>query len=392
MIAAVQGKNRSQTVFSSRRAEKLRGSALAELYSMARRIGAVDLAVGSPAYPDTPPALLHEAARMLFGPHNQYEDPRGNLRLREEIARGFAVQTDAETEVTVTAGATEALCVALFAVVDPGDEVVLLEPFYEIFADAVALAGGTPRIVRLRPGDWSWDPGELAAAFGPRTRAVMLNSPSNPTGRMFTAEELDEIGTHVERWGVTVISDECYAGLTFDGREHVSAADRLSLRQHSIVVGSLSKNLAISGWRVGYLRADAERTAVLRRVHEVTTNGTAAPLQRAVGSSGILGSSEWDPAAGLAQRRDLVQQMLRDLGLTFRPADGGCFVFADISDATELDSPAYCRQLLDHNGVLVVPGTAFFSDLDRGRRYVRVAFNRSLQTIRAASEQLSGKE
>ena len=377
---------------SSRRAGSLSGSALIDLLVLARRVGAIDLAAGVPAYPGTPTALLDEAVHALRGPYNQYEDPRGNQLLREQIARGFAVPADPDTEITVTVGATEGLCVAVLATIDPGDEVVIFEPFYEYFASTLALAGGIPRVVPLRGPDWRWDAGEIAAAFGPRTRAVIVNTPANPTGRMLTATELAEIGEHAERWGATVISDETYADLVFDGRRHVSVADVPGLRSRGIVIGSLSKSMAISGWRLGYLRADAERTKVLRRVHEVTTNGAAAPLQLAVASSGIIGEPGWKPATGLAHRRDLVQRMLHDLGLAFHPAEGGCFVLADISAVTGLDCHAYCRQLLQQRGVLVVPGTAFFTDPLRGRRYVRVAFNRSLETIRAAGERLAGKE
>lgn len=374
---------------TSRRASALAGSALAELYLLARKAGAIDLAVGTPGYPDTPPVLLDEAARALRGPHNQYEDPRGEQRLRENIARGFATPADPDTEITVTVGATEALCVTMLTVIDPGDEVVLLEPYYENFANAVALAGGVPRFVPLRPPDWRWDPAELAAAFGARTRAVIVNTPANPTGRVLTAGEFDEIGALAARWGAVVISDEVYSGLVYDGRTHVSAADLPSMRNNCIVIGSLSKNIAISGWRLGFLRAGRDLTKVLRRVHEVTTNGTAAPLQAAVGRTDVLHGTWWRPAAGMTACRDLAQEMLDAAGLTFHPAEGGCYLLADISGVTELDCRSYTYQTLRDRGVLLVPGSAFFADPGRGDRYVRVAFNRPLAMIRAAASRLS---
>jgi aminotransferase len=272
--------------------------------------------------------------------------------------------------------------------VDPGDEVIVLEPFYENFLGAITLAGGVPKFVPLSPPDWRLDSRALAAAAGPRTRAIVLNTPSNPTGRMLSLEELNEIAGVCERWGVTVISDEVYSGLVFDGRVHVSVADVPRIRPYAIVVGSLSKSLAISGWRLGYLRAEAPYTQVLRRVHEVSTNGAAAPLQYGVGGAGVLRGDWWNPAAELAVRRDRMQSTLRKMGLRFWPADGGCFLFADISAVTDTDAHEYVRQLLDERAVLLVPGTGFFADPDRGRGYVRVAFNRALDILDAADRNL----
>jgi N-succinyldiaminopimelate aminotransferase len=388
VTAGLDSQHRLSTRPGSRRAGALRGSALADLVVLARRSGAVDLAVGVPGYPEPPASLIDEAVAAVRGGFNQYDDPRGNQRLRQRLAGRLAAPTDPETELTVTVGATEGLCAAVLATIDPADEVVLLEPFYEGFAAAVALAGGIPRVVTLRPPDWRWDPGELAAAFGPRTRALLLNSPANPTGRTFGARELAELAELAARWDVTVISDEVYADLTFDGRPRLSAADVPGLAERSVVIGSLSKNLAISGWRLGYLRADAERTRFLRRVHEVTTQGAAAPFQRAVAQSAALADQSWDPATGLQERRDHLQRTLRAFGLRFHPSEGGCFLLADISAVSDLDSEAYCRWLVEQHGVLVVPGTPFFADPGRGGRYVRVAFNRTFATLDAAAAQL----
>jgi N-succinyldiaminopimelate aminotransferase len=373
---------------AAQRARHLAGSSLTELFLLARARGAIDLAVGTPSCPQPPTAMLAAAAEALHAGHNQYENPTGEAGLRGQIAQSLNTPADPDTEITVTAGATEALCVALLATVDPGDEVIVLEPFYENFLGAIAIAGGVPRFVPLRAPDWSLDPQALAAAFGPRTRAILLNTPSNPTGRMLTFDELNDIAELCERWNVTVISDEVYSTLVFDGKVHVSIADLPRARPYSIVIGSLSKNLAISGWRVGYLRAQAECTQVLRRVHEVTTNGTAAPLQHGIARAGVLRGQWWHPAAELATRRDRMQHILDRLGLVFWPADGGCFLLADITGVTDADAHSYVRQLLDERAVLVVPGTAFFADADRGRRYIRVAFNRALDTLDAAERHL----
>ncbi|MEH1014481.1 pyridoxal phosphate-dependent aminotransferase [Micromonospora sp. CPCC 206060] len=377
--------------FGAARTRDLAGSALVRLLVLARQRQAIDLAVGTPGFPHTPPAMISEAVAALRGGHNQYADPSGDATLRARIAASFPSPADPDTEITVTAGGTEALGVAMLAAVDPGDEVVLLEPFYENFRNAVAVAGGVPRFVPLRTPDWRYDPAELAAAFGPRTRAVILNSPSNPTGRVLDADELAGIAELCQRWDVTVISDEVYANLVFDGRRHLSVADVPGLAERSIVIGSLSKSHAVSGWRMGYLRANPDYTRVLRRVHEVTTNGTAAPLQVATARAGLLDGASWQPVPELAARRDLAQDLLSGLGLTFHPAEGGCFLFADISPVTDSDSASFVERVLVESGVLLVPGFPFFTDRARGDRFIRVAFNRPRETLLAAAEQLTAR-
>jgi aminotransferase len=371
----------------SERACELADSTLAELFALARQRRAIDLAVGTPGFPDTPEAVIERGVIALRSGGNQYEDPSGSLVLRQQIARSFGTPADPYTQVTVTTGATEALCAALFATVDPGDEVIVLEPFYEGFINAIRLAGAVPRFVGLRAPEWRLDPIDVAAAFGPRTRALLLNTPSNPTGHILTSAELDEIAEICGKWDVAVISDETYANLIYDELEHFSVADVPQLGDRSIVIGSLSKNLAISGWRLGYLRADAKRTEVLRRVHQTMTNGTAAPLQLAVGETDVLDGGWWKPAPALADRRDRAVRIFRRLGHRIQPPDGGCFLLADAGNVTG-DCLTYVRQLLQESGVLVAPGCAFFADLGRGRKYVRVAFNRSLETLAAAERNL----
>ncbi|CAM5563609.1 pyridoxal phosphate-dependent aminotransferase [Streptomyces aurantiogriseus] len=375
-------------LFSSRTAQ-LPSSGLAEVFVLAARPDAVDLAIGTPGSPETSADLLEEAARALRSGRNQYEHPSGNLELRRRIAEMLSADTDPVTELTVTAGATEALYVALLSTVDPGDEVILFDPGFDQFAGTVALVGARPRYVPLHAPEWRHDPAELAAAFGPRTRAIVLNTPANPTGRVLTRQELAEIGELCERWNVTAISDEVYGAFVFDGHRHVSVADVPGLAERSVVVGSLSKSHAVSGWRVGFLRADRARTEVFQRVHQLTTLGTSAPLQVAAGQA--LGSVDLaDAAAEMAVRRDLAQRIFSRLGMKFAPAEGGCYLFADIGPLVEegQGSAAYVRSLFDATRVLLAPGTAFFAEPGRGERYVRVAFNKPLETLRAAERRL----
>ncbi|MEU6610102.1 pyridoxal phosphate-dependent aminotransferase [Streptomyces shenzhenensis] len=366
----------------SSRAALLPGSSLGELLLLARERGAIDLALGTPGYPEPAPDLIEAAVDAMRSGRNQYDHPSGDLPLRERIAETLVPGTDPHTELTVTVGATEALCVALLATVDPGDEVVLLDPGYEQFRAAVALAGAVPRFVPLHPPAWRYDPADLAAAFGPRTRAVLLNSPANPTGRVLERGELDEIAALCERWDATVICDEVYGTFVFDGRPWLSVTEVPGLAERSIVVGSLSKSHAVSGWRLGFLRADAARTETLRRVHELTTNGAATPLQVAVGTA-ALSMDLRTAAREMSRRRDLAQDTFSRKGMKFAPTEGGCYLFADVSPLTgrQHNSRRFVLELLDTAGVLLAPGAAFFAEPARGEQYVRIAFNRQTDLL-----------
>nr|QEO73793.1 aminotransferase [uncultured bacterium] len=355
-----------------------------------RKPGVIDLAAGTPGAPRTSSDLVDAACAALRSGANQYEDPAGNADLRAQLAASFATPTDPETEVTITVGASEGLCLALMSTIDPGDEVILLEPFYENFLGAIGLVGGRPRFVRMRPPGWRYDPAELAAAFGPRTKAIVLNSPANPTGRVLTREELAEIAVLCARWNVTVISDEAYAKFVFDGRQHVSVADLPELRSRSFVVGSLSKSHAVSGWRLGFVRAEPRRTKALRDVHIATTCGTAAPLQRAAATAGVIAPGAWNPAPQLQELRDRVIAILAGAGIPCVRPEGGCYVLADIRPLTDRDCLSWVREFVQRTSVLFAPGVFFFEDERRGSSFVRVAYNRPAATIDMAAERLLG--
>jgi N-succinyldiaminopimelate aminotransferase len=384
------GRSTDHRPYLSSRATALQGNSLAELFLLARERGAIDLALGTPGYPEPATEIIEAAYEAMRAGRNQYEHPSGDLRLRERIAATLRTPTDPATELTITVGATEALCVALLAVVDPGDEVVLLDPGYEQFRAAITLAGAVPRFVPLHPADWRFDPAELAAAFSPRTRAVLLNSPANPTGRVLTRRELTQIAELAERWDTTVICDEVYSNYVFDGRELTSITEVPGLAERSIIVGSLSKSYAISGWRLGFLRADAARTTVLRRVHELTTNGAAAPLQVAVGHA-ALSVDLRTSGAQMGHRRDLAMEIFTGMGMKIAPAEGGCFLFADVSPLTggRRDSRAFAIELLDATGVLVVPAGSCFAEPARGAQHVRIAFNRQPDLLHEVGRRIS---
>ncbi|MFE9577004.1 pyridoxal phosphate-dependent aminotransferase [Nocardia sp. NPDC006044] len=349
----------------------------------------VDLAVGTPGFPVPEPMLIEEALAALRSGAHQYADPAGVPALRARIAAGLPGAPDPETEVTVTVGGSEGLCVALLTTVDPGDEVVVLEPFYENFLSAIALAGGIPRFVRLRGPHWLPDPDELAAAFGPRTRVIVLNSPGNPTGTVFARAQLEQIAELCETWNVTVVSDEVYAPFVYGGEPYCSVASVAGLAERSIVVGSLSKSHAVSGWRIGFLRARPPWTRLLRAVHVATTVGTSAPLQHAAAAVELFGPALHEVAVAMRERRDQAVLLLQENGFRCEPPRGGCYILADIRAMTTTDSPAFARTLAVRGGVLMAPATAFYARPADGDSHVRVAFNRTEATLTTARARLA---
>jgi aspartate/methionine/tyrosine aminotransferase len=284
---------------------------------LANRHGAVNLAQGFPDFPA--PEEPKEAARAAIGADiNQYAITWGARPLREAIAAKVAafqgVTVDPETEITVTCGATEGMLDVLLALVDPGDEVVVIAPFYENYGPDAVLCGAVPRYVRLRPPDWVLDVDELAAAFGPRTRAVIVNTPHNPTGKVFTAAEIVAIGELCERWNAALVTDEIYEHITYGAARHISPLELAGLRTRTVVVNSVSKPYSLTGWRVGWVIASPFLTAAIRKVHDFVTVGAAAPLQEGAARALALPASYYDDlAAAYAARRAGMLAMLAGL-------------------------------------------------------------------------------
>ena len=361
---------------------------LFDLLSAASRNEAVDMALGVPEVPETPGALIGAACDVLREGRNQYEIPDGNTELRRRIAATLPVATDPATELTITSGATEALTVAVLCTVDPGDEVVVFEPYYENFLSAVALAGGVARLVPLHGPEWRYDPDRLRAAFGPRTRAVIISTPNNPTGHMFTRAELTEIAELCERWNAVLISDEIYSSYCYEGRQHVSAAEIPQLRDRSLVIGSLSKSHAVSGWRLGHLRAAPRLTAAVRQVHVVVSGGAPGPLQEAAARAAA--EPGWTPELDLRPQRDRTLRLFEELGFKCAPPDGGCYVMADIRSATDEDSVSLAFRMVEEAGVLVAPGQFFSTPDGPGTGCVRIAFNRRPELLDEVGKRLSG--
>jgi N-succinyldiaminopimelate aminotransferase len=370
------------------RTAALQPLSLAEILVLSRRHDAVDLALGSPSFPSTAVDLTEAACAALRSGRNQYEDPKGNADLRAAAAALHGA--DPDTEITITCGATEGLNVALQCLVQAGDEVVVIEPCFEVYNPAIRLTGARPRPVRLHWPDWHWDATELAAAFGPRTRAVVINSPHNPTGRVLTRADLSELATLCARWDTVVISDEVYAEFVDSPGMAVFPWQIAELADRTVALRSLSKSHAISGWRLGWMYAPDVLTRLLRMVHEVLTVGTAAPLQAAAATVLSLRPT-WseDERARLMAKRALVVSAVTDAGLCCSPPEGSPFALAMLPPDLAIDSSELACRLVTEYRLATAPGGAFFADSSAGERLLRFAFNKSDAVLELATERLA---
>jgi aminotransferase len=278
---------------------------------------------------------------------------------------------------------------AMLGLVDAGDEVVIFEPFYENYGPDVILTGAVPRVVTLHAPDWSLDEAQLEEAFGPRTRAIVLNSPNNPTGKVFTRKELEAIARLCVKWDAIAITDEIYEHITFDGREHVPIATIDGMQDRTVTISALSKTYAVTGWRVGWTVADARLTAGIRVVHDFLTVAAAAPLQHAGIAALKMPQTYYDRMRiDYAKRRDAMLRVLTDAGFEAAPPEGAYYVMADISHLGFGDDTQAALHLVEHAGVATVPGSSFFSKGADGRHLLRFAFPKKLETLEAAGERL----
>jgi aspartate/methionine/tyrosine aminotransferase len=352
---------------------------------------AVDLAGGIPEG-GPPPGLLAAAEAALAGDWHQYPPPPGPLALREAIARCreplHGHPLDAEREVTVTCGATEAMMAALLAVTDPGDEVVVVEPAYDTYAAGCRAAGTVDRRVTLRSPGWTLDPDGLAAAVGPRTRAIVVNTPHNPTGRVLTGAELAGVAAVCVERDLVAIADEVYEHLVFDG-VHRPLAALPGMRERTITVSGASKSYSVTGWRVGWAIAAASLTDAVRAAHDALTVGTSHPLQVAMTAAlGLPATYYEELAASYRARRDLLVGGLRELGFEAESPEGAFFVLAGHAELGAGGGLALAELLADRAGVATVPLSGFYADAGRAPALVRLTFAKRADTLEAGLDAL----
>jgi aspartate/methionine/tyrosine aminotransferase len=327
--------------------------------------------------------VLQAAAQALMDGRNQYPPMTGVPELRQAVAaanaRFYGLEVDPATEVVITSGATEAITACLMAVLDPGDEAVLIEPLYDTYAPVVRMLGATPRFVRLAPPQWELPRAELAAAFGAKTKAIVLNTPMNPTGKVFTAAELAFIADLLVRHDVYAVCDEVYEHLIFDGKRHIPLMTLPGLRDRVMRIGSAGKTFSLTGWKVGYVTAPAGLAPLVAKAHQNLTFTTAPNLQRAV-AVGLAKDDAYFANLGTAlqAKRDRLAAGLAGLGMTVLPAHGSYFITTDFAPlGFHGDDVAFCRHITEAAGVTAIPVTAFYDAPDPPRHYARFAFCKS---------------
>lgn len=362
-----------------------------EMTRLANEHGAINLAQGFPDF-DGPEFAKEAAIAAIRAGHGQYARVTGLSELHRALSakyrRDYGLQYAPDTEFTVTSGATEAIFAAIQGVCEPGDEVVLFEPFYDSYRASVVMAGAAVKVVTLHAPDWKFDPADLSRAFSGKTRAILLNSPHNPTGKVFSPSELEEIARLCRERDVLCITDEVYEHLVFEG-SHRPMATFPGMRERTITISSFGKTFSLTGWKIGWAAAPPELCSAVRSAHQFITFATATPLQHAAASS-LAERPEYfaDFLASYRGKRDYLTDVLRRVGFDVSPPAGTYFICAGFSKFNFADDVAICRHLTEKVGVAALPPSSFYQESAEGKTFVRFAFCKKDETLQEAARRL----
>jgi aspartate/methionine/tyrosine aminotransferase len=380
------------TIRASANAMSFSESVIREMTRLANKHGAINLAQGFPDFPTA--AILKDAAKAAIdNDYNQYPitwgEPEFRYALANKYLRHYGMHIDPETDICVTCGATEAMVASLLGVLEAGDEVVIFEPYYENYSPVSAIVGAQPKYVPLHGPTWILDEVELAAAFSGRTRGIILNTPNNPSGKVFTRGELTAIASLCQKWDVVAFSDEIYEHITYGSARHIPIATIPGMEDRTVTVSSLSKTYAVTGWRVGWAIGPATLIDGIRRVHDYVTVGAPTPLQHAGTTAVGLPTDYYETLKQeYWERRQYMLAALAGAGFDVQSPEGAYYVMADISHLGLGDDLAATKRLVEEVGIAVVPGSSFYHDPSSGRHSVRFAFCKRLATLKAAAARL----
>jgi len=371
-------------------------SVIREMTRICDDVGGYNLSQGFPDF-EAPEEIKEAAIRAILNECNQYPVTFGEPKLREAIAKKVAdynkIKCNPETDITVTCGATEAMIATLKAIINPGDEVIIFEPFYENYGPDTILSGATPRYVTLRPPNWDYSSEELTSAFNEKTKAIIINTPHNPTGKVFSKNELQEIANLCIKWDCFAVTDEIYEHILYDGEEHISIASLDGMADRTITINSISKTYSVTGWRVGWAIANAKITSRIRKVHDFFTVGAPTPFQEAAAFALSMPESYYKSLRlRYDQLRNFLFGVLSEVG--FKPflPKGSYYIIAEIDELMEKlsveDDFSFSRKLIELTGVATVPGTSFYASPNKGLNQVRFAFCKKLETLESVERRL----
>ena len=379
-------------IHASERALKFTESVIREMTRICLKHRGINLAQGFPDFP-APMGVKEAAIRAIRGDLNQYAITWGEPNLRQAIAEKFAwyngVTIDPEKEITVCCGSTEAMISSLMAIVNSGEEVIVFEPFYENYGPDTILCDAKPRFITLHEPDWHFDERELTQAFTNKTKAIIINTPNNPTGKVFSYEELKFIADLCLKWGVVAVTDEIYEYILYDGSKHISIASLPGMREQTITINSISKTYSLTGWRVGWAIAPTQLTASIRKVHDFLTVGAPHPLQEAAANALRMDRSYYQTLAKeYEERRDFLAQVLDEAGFRIYRPKGAYYIMTDVGHFGFSDDVAFAFYLVENFGLATVPGSSFYSRSSLGATKVRFCFPKKKETLEQAAEKL----